>query len=74
MLVPSKGVLVADNFDRAARELLIGLKRVVERIDPNTTLQYLTGKQVSNLLNWDAEKYRIAMAKQYDALSHHDIH
>jgi rhamnose utilization protein RhaD (predicted bifunctional aldolase and dehydrogenase) len=66
VLVPAKGVLVADNFDRAGRELLIGLKRVVERLDPKVPVQYLPDAQVSKLMNWDAEKYRIAMARQYD--------
>jgi rhamnose utilization protein RhaD (predicted bifunctional aldolase and dehydrogenase) len=73
MLVPSEGVLVSDDFDQAGRELLIALKRVIERLDPAVPVRYIEDALVSKLMNWDAEKYRIAMAKQYDTLPHHDV-
>ena len=63
LLVEGKGVLVAQGLDRAARELLICLKRVVERISPDKSVRYLPDSAVAKLMNWDAEKYRIALAR-----------
>lgn len=67
ILVSGKGVLVADDLNRAGRELLISLKRVIERLDPTAKIRPLDPSQVSRLINWEAEKYRIALANQYQA-------
>ena len=64
LLASGKGVLVPKKFARAARELLICLARVTERIDERAPVQYLEDWQVAKLRNWDAEKYRIALARQ----------
>jgi rhamnose utilization protein RhaD (predicted bifunctional aldolase and dehydrogenase) len=63
-LVPGKGVLVSHDLNRAGREALISVKRVIERATP--PVQPLPDTEVARLLNWDAEKYRIALAKQYE--------
>jgi len=63
LLVEDKGVLVAQGLDRAARELLICLKRVLERIPPDKSVRYLPDSAVAKLMNWDAEKYRIVLAR-----------
>lgn len=68
LLVAGKGVLVSDRMTRAGQELLICLKRVVERIQPGAQVNYLEDWQVAKLMNWDAEKYRIALARQHDRL------
>ncbi len=64
LLVPEAGVLTRRGMNRAARELLLGLKRVIERIPSESTATYLPSHQVARLMNWDAEKYRIAMARK----------
>lgn len=63
LLVPGAGVLTRKDLKRSARELLLGLKRVVERIPASSHAIYLPPEQVARLMNWDAEKYRIAMAQ-----------
>jgi rhamnose utilization protein RhaD (predicted bifunctional aldolase and dehydrogenase) len=63
LLVEGKGVLTSPRLSRAGRELLICLKRVVERIPGSAPVHYLEDWQVAKLMNWDAEKYRIAMAR-----------
>jgi rhamnose utilization protein RhaD (predicted bifunctional aldolase and dehydrogenase) len=65
-LVAGKGVLVENDLNRAGREVLISVKRVIERAAQ--PVRALPDSEVSRLLNWDAEKYRIALAKQYEAL------
>jgi rhamnose utilization protein RhaD (predicted bifunctional aldolase and dehydrogenase) len=65
-LVPGRGVLVENDLNRAGREVLISVKRVIERV--TQPVHALPDSEVSRLLNWDAEKYRIALAKQYEAL------
>lgn len=64
LLVAGKGVLVSDRLTQSGEQLLICLKRVVERIKPEHGVHYLEGWQVAKLMNWDAEKYRIAMSAQ----------
>jgi rhamnose utilization protein RhaD (predicted bifunctional aldolase and dehydrogenase) len=63
MLVEGLGVLVSPQLSRAGRELLVCLKRVVERIPAESSVRYLEDYQVARLMNWDAEKYRLAMAQ-----------
>jgi rhamnose utilization protein RhaD (predicted bifunctional aldolase and dehydrogenase) len=63
-LIPGKGVLVENGLSRAGREVLISVKRVIERV--TQPVRTLPDCEVSRLLNWDAEKYRIALAKQYE--------
>ena len=63
-LIPGKGVLVENDLNRAGREVLISVKRVIERV--TQPVRALPDSEVSRLLNWDAEKYRIALAKQYE--------
>ncbi len=66
LLAPEKGVLVANDLNRAGREVLISLKRVIERLDPAIAVRTLEAAEVSRLINWDAEKYRIALANRYE--------
>ena len=63
VLVEGKGVLSSSELSRAGRELLFCLKRVVERIPADTEIRYLEDFQVAKLMNWDAEKYRISIAR-----------
>jgi rhamnose utilization protein RhaD (predicted bifunctional aldolase and dehydrogenase) len=63
LLVEGKGVLTTKDLNRAGRELLLCLKRVVERIPPDVSPTYLEDWQVAKLMNWDAEKYRISLAR-----------
>jgi len=66
LLAPEKGVLVANDLNRAGREVLISLKRVIERLDPAIAVRTLEAAEVSRFMNWDAEKYRIALANRYE--------
>jgi rhamnose utilization protein RhaD (predicted bifunctional aldolase and dehydrogenase) len=63
LIVAGSGVLVKRGMKRAAQELLVCLKRVIERIPQDAQPVYLPPSQVARLMNWDAEKYRIAMAR-----------
>jgi len=69
LLTPGKGVLVANDLNRAGREVLISVKRVIERLDPAIAVRTLEAAEVSKLINWDAEKYRIALASRYETES-----
>jgi|SRR5579872_54565 len=66
LLAAGKGVLVSNAFTRSARELLICLARVTERLDASAPVHYLEDWQVAKLMNWDAEKYRIGLARQQE--------
>jgi len=64
LLVPGVGVVTRSDVKASARELLLALKRVIERIPASAQATYLPPAQVARLMNWDAEKYRILMAEQ----------
>jgi rhamnose utilization protein RhaD (predicted bifunctional aldolase and dehydrogenase) len=63
LIVTGAGVVTRRNIKRAARELLLCIKRVIERMPGDAQAAYLPVDQVARLMNWDAEKYRIAMAR-----------
>ncbi|HEX4228208.1 MAG TPA: class II aldolase/adducin family protein [Bryobacteraceae bacterium] len=60
-LIDAKGVLT-NKLSRAGQQLLVCLKRIVERIPEQTEVNYLDDREVAALMNWDAEKYRLSMA------------
>lgn len=62
LIVAGAGVVTRRDMKRAARELLLCVKRVIERIAGEAQPVYLPPSQVARLMNWDAEKYRIGMA------------
>ena len=62
LLVRGKGVLVTNDLNRAGREVLIAVKRIIERLDPTIPIQFLEPAEVARLMDWDAEKYRLAQA------------
>jgi rhamnose utilization protein RhaD (predicted bifunctional aldolase and dehydrogenase) len=71
LLVPQMGVLTSNRLTLSGAQLLICLKRVAERIVPEEGIHYLEDVDVARLMNWDAEKYRIAMsAQQSDSAPH----
>lgn len=63
LLVPNAGALTRRDLKRAARELLVCVSRVIERIPSSAQVTYLQAVEVAKLMNWDAEKYRIQMAQ-----------
>lgn len=63
LLVEGAGVLTSERLSRAGHQLLTCLKRVTERIPIHAAVHYLEDWQVAKLMNWDAEKYRLAMAR-----------
>ena len=63
VLVEGKGLLVSERLSRAGLELLSCLQGVTARIPPVSQVGYLGDEAVARLMNWDAEKYRISMAR-----------
>jgi rhamnose utilization protein RhaD (predicted bifunctional aldolase and dehydrogenase) len=57
------GVLQNCNATNAQIEQLLCYFDVISNIDPNSHLQTLSEKEISELLNWDAEVYRQALSK-----------
>ncbi|MDZ4802600.1 MAG: class II aldolase/adducin family protein [Bryobacteraceae bacterium] len=60
------GVLIAPDLSRAGREMLTCISSVVRRIPADAEVHYLPHDQVSRLMNWDAEHYRQAVARQME--------
>jgi rhamnose utilization protein RhaD (predicted bifunctional aldolase and dehydrogenase) len=63
MIVPGQGVLLPAEAPRSADELALCLALVLARVPEDASLVYLTAEAENALLNWDAEKYRQALAR-----------
>lgn len=66
ILVEGKGVLTSDNAKVATVEQLLCYADVLLRLNDDKTLNALDDNQISELLDWDAEKYRQVLASRYD--------
>jgi rhamnose utilization protein RhaD (predicted bifunctional aldolase and dehydrogenase) len=62
-LAPGAGALVPSDAIPSADELALCLALVMERVPPDARLRYLTPEDEAELMNWDAEKYRQALAR-----------
>lgn len=62
LAVPGKGVLIHRDVLRGGDALARALAEVTGRIEPGTPLRYLTVAEEQQLVSWDAEIYRRALA------------
>ena len=62
-IVSDLGVFATAEFSNAKRAQLLCYADVLARQQPNETLQSLDMAQVSELLGWDSERYRIGLEK-----------
>jgi len=63
VIIRGKGVLVANDSGEDVDEMLQCHAEVLMRIGPNESLRYLTECEVSELLDWEPEKYRKLIGK-----------
>jgi rhamnose utilization protein RhaD (predicted bifunctional aldolase and dehydrogenase) len=61
-LLPGAGALLAAGTEASADELALCLALLLERVPPEAQLRYLTTADEAELMNWDAEQYRQALA------------
>ena len=61
ILFPGKGVLMHESASESALAMARCLSDVTARIPPGAIIRYLTDTENDQLLNWDAEKYRISL-------------
>jgi rhamnose utilization protein RhaD (predicted bifunctional aldolase and dehydrogenase) len=58
LVVNGDGVLVAEDISLAQTQVLIGLAQVIQRIDPEARVRYMSDLELEDLLNTDAYHYR----------------
>ena len=63
LLASGLGAFLAADAGVSADELALCLALVLERVPTDATLRYLTAADEAELLDWDAEKYRQALAR-----------
>lgn len=63
VVVPGAGLLLPAEAPVSADELALCLALVLERVPPAAPLRYLAPEAEAELLDWDAEKYRQALAR-----------
>jgi rhamnose utilization protein RhaD (predicted bifunctional aldolase and dehydrogenase) len=66
-LVEGSGVIVSETMTRAEREMLLGLAEVVQRIDVEANIRYLTQAELTSVLNAEAYRYRELVENSEDA-------
>jgi rhamnose utilization protein RhaD (predicted bifunctional aldolase and dehydrogenase) len=65
-LAPGAGALLAAETSASADELALCLALVMQRVPPHARLRYLAPEDEAELLDWDAEKHRQALARFRD--------
>lgn len=58
IVIPRHGVFIQESASVMVEAMLLCHAEVLSRIDEEPSLNYLSDTQVSELTNWDAEKYR----------------
>jgi DNA polymerase III epsilon subunit-like protein len=61
LVVKGHGILVAQDAKIEVDEMLRCHVRVLSRIPSECDLDYLTESEISRLLNWEPEKYRLSL-------------
>ncbi len=61
LIVPGAGVLLPHTASDGTKALARSLADVLRRVPDAAQLTYLTPDQSAELINWDAEKYRVAL-------------
>lgn len=56
--VSGKGLLVADDLSVTQMQVLLGLAQVIQRIEPDAPIHYLSEAETAELLSTDAYRYR----------------
>jgi rhamnose utilization protein RhaD (predicted bifunctional aldolase and dehydrogenase) len=64
LLVPGKGVLLANALTSGGRVMARCLAEVVSRVPPGSALVYLDAAQEHELTHWEAEQYRQALDRK----------
>ena len=64
LVLPGKGIVLLQSALRGADELARGLADVTGRIAVDAPLQTLTAAQEDELVQWDAEVYRLKLAAE----------
>jgi rhamnose utilization protein RhaD (predicted bifunctional aldolase and dehydrogenase) len=63
VFIKGNGVFVKPSFNKAKQVQLRCYYDVLVRQNPNSPIKGLTSAQIAELLNWDAEQYRINLAQ-----------
>ncbi len=63
IIIPNLGILVSNNISDSAEELVFALSIIVSNIPKNSKINFLSKKDINELVNWDSEIYRLNLNK-----------
>ena len=63
IIVPKGGILVPRNITEEAEEMIQALQIIISKIPENEEINFLNNEQMNELLNWDAESYRVSLSE-----------
>ena len=62
IFVPDHGALIARDATPTERAMAHSVGQVMMRVPPDATLNYISDADCAELLDWDAEKYRLGLS------------
>jgi len=71
VIVEGSGILINKNITAAEYAVLNGFVEMLRRIEPSAPIRYLTDREVNNILNADAHRYRMSAANSAHVSSCH---
>lgn len=63
LITPDGGVLVREDLSADAREIARSFVTVAAHADPDAPVRYLNDSEVADLVDWEAEKWRVGMQR-----------
>ncbi len=61
IIVPNCGIIIPRDTSFEAEEMVLALALIIEKIPKDRLINYLTKKEESELINWQAEQYRMKL-------------
>ncbi len=63
-ITPDGAVDVRADLSADGRDLVLSLLHVAAHLDPDASLRYLDDAEVGELVDWEAEKWRLGMQRR----------
>ena len=63
LIIKNIGVLISKNSKVEINEILLFMSKILLKLNNSNNLNYLSKKNINDLINWDAEKYRLQLSR-----------
>ena len=63
LIIKNIGVLISKNSKVEINDILLFMSKILLKLNNSNNLNYLSKKNINDLINWDAEKYRLQLSR-----------